>query len=143
MITGIAILLELSTTTATTTTGEFYLEFLIPCIAVHNVDSRAFFSITTSLSSSSSRHDISQTHSMHSSRQHDVLLEEGLCRWTDTKWDWVVELRLIGVWDQVAVRDTLVVWSSENGRARTMKRWMMLLQLELRIDSSRSVFSRI
>ena len=43
---------------------------------------------------------------MHSSPLHDVLLEEGLCRWTDTKWGWVVELRLIGVWDQVADRDT-------------------------------------
>ena len=43
---------------------------------------------------------------MHSSRQHDALLEEGLCRCTDTKWDWVVELHLIGVWDQAADRDT-------------------------------------
>ena len=50
MNTGIAILLELSTTTTKTMTGEFYLEFLIPSIVINNIDWRAFFSIVTSLS---------------------------------------------------------------------------------------------
>ena len=67
--------------------------------------------------------DISRTHSIPS-RRHDDLLEEGLCRCTDTKWGWVVKLRLIGIWDQVVDRDIFnpVVWSIKSVRARMIKR---------------------
>ena len=117
MNTRIAILLELSTTT--TTMKEVYLEFLFPWFVMYNINWRAFLSIATTLSFLLS---IYLVHTQCPSRRHDDLLEEGFCRCTDTKWGWVVKLRLIGVWDQVVDWDTFtpVVWSSENEKR---ERW--------------------